>query len=513
MLYSHKTRFKIKRVRKKPSTPFALSRELRNIGESLNLSIDEEEEGLQSARIIKVTFGSKHSLSQFAIEIAFDSKCDLVVDQCSIDITLCRREEKEDDEDDDPFVDIEFEDDDIKSMLMDIQRLIDDGDFEALGTKLSLIRYLDDIHNFCPSLLLHRLNEDGNGEGSVHREIEFVLKTLPNILEYKRVLEGPSIVYAQQMMDCVLAQIKAPRVWRMVFIGLYPAKCLLNGQEVLTQHKAMTEDMVTINPILKESAKSTANKSDNAPEDTEDLLYWFVLRPSVVVPIKVAERILKDCVGEIVVKYNKTSALKAKQEADKGINLPELEDDKQSTHSSWMVDANYSFHNMSIGDTVLRSRRNIEVFESEYLQFEVDDASDIGNGVKIDQIAIYDLNYLGSDQMEKTTVFKVVNALKCWVSINQLYSQCFDRNYKKWKISGDDESKVDSKETQICKVLDKFTVCFLGRFLSVHHQIGINFGFLTDCDSELESFRNNPQSDRDQIIKREWRRKRKQNGY
>eukprot|EP01084_Bolivina_argentea_P150953 263550_1 len=42
MLGSHKRKHKIKRVRKKPTQYYTLNRELKNIGENLNLSFDDE---------------------------------------------------------------------------------------------------------------------------------------------------------------------------------------------------------------------------------------------------------------------------------------------------------------------------------------------------------------------------------------------------------------------------------------------------------------------------------------
>ena len=48
MLSSHKRKYRIKRVKKKPTKVYALTRELRNIGENLNLSIDDEKQNNQN---------------------------------------------------------------------------------------------------------------------------------------------------------------------------------------------------------------------------------------------------------------------------------------------------------------------------------------------------------------------------------------------------------------------------------------------------------------------------------
>ena len=343
-------------------------------------------------------------------------------------------------EEDDPYVDIEFDEIDTHSMKNDIKAISDEGDFDKLTQKLLLIRYFDDFHNLFQNLLLKNLViKDGDGTGSIHKEIELCMKGLPACSKYERLLDGPCIVYAQQLIDCVLNKIKPGKTWTLSFIGLYPATCMMDYDgnqldQTINNDKAMHPDCVTIKPIIdhnqNDDKKENENKMevDNVNDEKEEeyLLYWFALRPAIIVPVEVAKKIFDECVGQIAHKFKKN-------DTDE-MNLATLDDDQRSSHSSWMVDQTYSYHNMLIGDIDLKYRKPIEIFENEY-QFFRFKTDQLMNGVKIDQIAIYDLKYKDTDNLNNTTLCSIVHELKNWVIMNQLYSQCFDLNYKNGKLN------------------------------------------------------------------------------
>eukprot|EP01083_Nonionella_stella_P304707 1060038_1 len=407
MLTSHKRKHKITRVRKKPTKSYALSRALKNIGENLGLSVDDEVEEDQT--LTKITLGSMHSLSQFLIQIAFNTQtCDVVLDECCFEVTLCQREDHE--------VDITFDGNANKSMMNDLKDLIDNGDFDKLHTKLLLNKFFDDFYNYFPSLLLNDLKEEDNGAGTIHKQIELCLRQLPNTIRYERQIQGPSVIFAEQIMDCILLRIKPPLPWRLSFVGLYPLKCMANPMQI------NPNSTVTINPIVCNG--NDVNESGgmmHEDKDKQPLLYWFVLNPAIIVPLEVAKKVFTLCVGPNAFEWHKT----------KTEDMEEVE--KRSTHSSW-IDQTYSFHHMLIGETELKYRKPIEIFENDYQYFQCKNTECNSNGVRIDQIPIYDLKYVNDDSIHESVLYKVIDELKNWVIINQLYAQCFHHNRKKWKI-------------------------------------------------------------------------------
>lgn len=414
MLAAHKRKFKIKRVRKKPTKSYSLALNLRNIGENLNLSIHSEID--ESTQIHKISLGSQHELSQFSLTIAFDNKtCDVLINECEMDIFLCLDADNE--------VDVDFNDKDTLTIMKDLSQMIEDGDFDLLTTKLQLIGYFDDFHNYFAALLLSQTKE--GGEGSLLKDIEMCMHTLPNIICFQRLLDGPSVVYAEQLMDCVLIKVKKPRIWQLLFVGLYPLKCVMNNSKITNDSKPKC----SIYPIVKNQ-----NKNNNEQNDENLLLFWFILRPSVIVPLEIAKKLFFECIGTEMSK-NCENRMEV-----------ETENDKFSSHSSWIIDQTYSFHSMLIGDF----QKKIQIFGDEEHLYNVKDGDFVGNGVKIDQIAIKNLNFVNAQSIKQSTLFFVVNVLKKWVIINQLYSQCFDLNVKKWKIVKDEKCEKICKKFEIC---------------------------------------------------------------
>merc|ERR1712176_1026176 len=89
------------------------------------------------------------------------------------------------------------------------------------------------------------------------------------------------------------------------------------------------------------------------------------------------------------------------------------EEDKRSSHSSWIIDQTYSFHHMLIGGEM--KEKYLKIFDDEEHLYKVKDAEYAGNGVKIDQIVVRDLHYLGKDNIAKSSLYRIIGRLKQWV--------------------------------------------------------------------------------------------------
>lgn len=310
---------------RKRCTLFEFVNEIKTIAEIFNLECETDSNDNSTS----ISFGSadpQHWL--FALQIVVSHKS-LTIDISQSSMDFMVKSPKTD-----SWEQLSMEKYDFVSIINHLAILLNYGHFGQFYKDMSLLMQFDSICNTMPSCNLSILNvmqivsdymqqmcQSTNDDGITDNDIN-------NDYSCQRLIYGPSLTYhislkeknktAQLQQEEQQQQTQQQQMQSETdaskccidFVGVYPKSLFCDNSQLFVKNSNYSKanyliDIIQL-PYVENNSMSQFTQHKNiigsietiGNEETDELLYWFVLKPSLIVPFDVAQKIDEICLND-----------------------------------------------------------------------------------------------------------------------------------------------------------------------------------------------------------------------